>query len=157
MIAGTSAMEPDNGTVFVALLYSPPEKNALLAPYFPPRIRMEHIVRRDPPKPFHPSMLQHYPQTLNIPPPNKAWHTWKGGFHPHSFQLAVNGVSSPTILFIKRVVIRRGKSSMEAKRESRITSCNMEAQFYAAEVGEAGHDAVRRIDLLAHSYLPTRQ
>ena len=26
MIDGTSAMEPDNGTVFVALLYSPREK-----------------------------------------------------------------------------------------------------------------------------------
>ena len=35
MIDGTSAMEPDNGTVFVALLYSPREKRVAGALFSP--------------------------------------------------------------------------------------------------------------------------
>ena len=66
MIDGTSAMEPDNGTVFVALLF-PPEKNALLAPYFPsPDQNGTYREKRPTQKPFHLSLLQHYPTKRSI-------------------------------------------------------------------------------------------
>ena len=63
MIDGTSAMEPDNGTVFVALLF-PPEKNALLAPYFASPPDQNGTYREKRPTRIlhdHLSLLQYHP------------------------------------------------------------------------------------------------
>ena len=119
MIDGTSAMEPDNGTVFVTLLF-PPEKKSVAGALFSlsPDQNGTYREKRPTQKSFHPSMLQHY-----IPPKRSIFHqpTKPGTHEKEAFILVafnyigVNGVSSPTILLIKRMVIRRGKSSMEAE------------------------------------------
>jgi len=62
MIDGTSAMEPDNGTVFVALLYFPQKKRVAGALFsLSPDQNGTYREKRPTQKSFHPSLLQHYP------------------------------------------------------------------------------------------------
>ena len=158
-------MEPDNGTTVSVALFKQTLRNALLALYFPPPEEQNGAYREQTTqrpifqKSFHLSsvVVTKKPKTAHDSSQESQRENEKKAFIVVAFRNNYRvsckwNVAADYILYLVLLTQQWSFASRDNCQWKKRVQNSCKSQFYAAEVGEAGHDGVRRIDV---SFIPT--